>query len=62
MGSGLRFFDVKEILLDPDEAAKRDPEKYRKLQPAAQVELCRRAIGREPDVAIGNDEVSGPPD
>jgi hypothetical protein len=43
--------NVKTILLDPDEAAKRDAEKYRRLQAAAQVELCRRAIGREPDVA-----------
>jgi hypothetical protein len=43
--------NVKEILLDPDETAKRDAEKYRLLQAAAQVELCRRAIGREPAVA-----------
>ena len=46
-GSG----NVKEILLDPDDTAKRDAEKYRLLQAAAQVELCRRAIGREPDVS-----------
>ena len=42
---------VKEILLDPDDTAKRDAAKYRLLQAAAQVELCRRAIGREPDVS-----------
>jgi hypothetical protein len=42
---------VKEILLDPDDIAKRDAAKYRLLQAAAQVELCRRAIGREPDVS-----------
>jgi hypothetical protein len=46
-GSG----NVKKILPDPDAAAKRDAEKYRLLQAAAQVELCRRAIGREPDVS-----------
>jgi hypothetical protein len=43
--------NVKEILLDPDDTAKRDAEKYRLLQAAAQLELCRRAIGREPDVS-----------
>ena len=42
---------MKKILLDPDAPAKRDAEKYRRLQAAAQVELCRRAIGREPDVS-----------
>lgn len=42
--------NVKKILLDPDAAAKRDAEKYRLLQAEAEVELCRRAIGREPDV------------
>jgi hypothetical protein len=31
--------------------AKCDAEKYRLLQAAAQVELCRRAIGREPEVS-----------
>jgi hypothetical protein len=46
-GSG----NVKTILLDPDDTAKRDAQKYRLLQAAAQVELCRRAIGREPDVS-----------
>ncbi len=43
--------NVKKILLDPDAAAKRDAEKYRLLQAEAEVELCRRAIGREPDVS-----------
>jgi hypothetical protein len=43
--------NVKEILLDPDDTAKRDAEKYRLLRAAAQLELCRRAIGREPDVS-----------
>jgi hypothetical protein len=47
VGSG----NVKKILPDPDDAAKRDAEKYRLLQAAAQVELCRRAIGRDPDVS-----------
>jgi hypothetical protein len=47
VGSG----NVEKILLDPDDDAKRDAEKYRLLQAAAQVELCRRAIGREPDVS-----------
>ena len=47
VGSG----NVKKIILDPDDAAKRDAEKYRLLEAAAQVELCRRAIGREPDVS-----------
>jgi hypothetical protein len=47
VGSG----NAKKILLDPDDAVKRDAEKYRLLQAAAQVELCRRAIGREPDVS-----------
>ena len=43
--------NVEKILADPDGPAKCDAEKYRLLQAAAQVELCRRAIGREPDVS-----------
>jgi hypothetical protein len=46
-GSG----NVEKIFPDPDGPAKCDAEKYRLLQAAAQVELCRRAIGREPDVS-----------
>jgi hypothetical protein len=46
-GSG----NVEKILPDPDGPAKCDAEKYRLLQAAAQVELCRRAIGREPEVS-----------
>ena len=57
-GSG----NVKEILLDPDAPAKRDAEKYRLLQAAAQVELCRRAIGREPDVSDWKRWIQSNPD
>jgi hypothetical protein len=53
--------NVKKILLDPDGPAKRDAEKYRLLQAAAQVELCRRTIGREPDVADWERWVSANP-
>ena len=56
-GSG----NVKEILPDPDGPAKCDAEKYRLLQAAAQVELCRRAIGREPEVSDWERWVSGDP-
>jgi hypothetical protein len=53
--------NMKKILLDPHGLAKRDAAKYRLLQAAAQVELCRRAIGREPDVADWEGWVSANP-
>ena len=43
--------NVEKLFPDLDGPAKCDAEKYRLLQAAAQVELCRRAIGREPDVS-----------
>ena len=43
--------NVEKLFPDLDGPAKCDAEKYRLLQAAAQVELCRRAIGREPEVS-----------
>ena len=37
--------------MDPPDKARRGAEQYQLLQAAAQIELCRRAIGREPDVS-----------
>ncbi len=42
--------DIK-VAMDPPDKARRDAEQYQLLQAAAQIELCRRAIGREPDVS-----------
>ncbi|MBA3727148.1 MAG: hypothetical protein H0W86_12080 [Armatimonadetes bacterium] len=48
--------------MDPPDKARRDPEQYQLLQAAAQVELCRRAIGREPDVSDWKRWIQSNPD
>ena len=42
---------MSQIAMDPPDKARRDAEQYQLLQAAAQIELRRRAIGREPDAA-----------
>ncbi len=48
--------------MDPPDKARCDAEQYQLLQAAAQVELCRRAIGREPDVSDWKRWIQSNPD
>ena len=48
--------------MDPPDNARRGAEQYQLLQAAAQIELCRRAIGREPDVSDWKRWIQSNPD
>ena len=53
---------TKKVAMDPPDKARRWAEQYQLLQAAAQIELCRRAIGREPDVSDWKRWIQSNPD